>query len=225
MLTFRVQVEKGKSGKRNDGSCGFWLALTWYACRSCSILTSNFTARLYFLEFLSSPCLAKNQFRKNTLWNVSFRFTRCIFIFIYENDTFYFIIFKVFPDHFHLSTLHEFLDACSELHADVKVKNIMVTLIEHLALYAVADESPGIPEDVNLFEIFSEHAEKMIDAGAQMVPEDVVSIQVSSSSNFPMETLWKFFLQIRTSIFLSYGEPLLNLYFSHKSMLENYAIF
>ncbi|KAL3108030.1 hypothetical protein niasHT_018192 [Heterodera trifolii] len=32
-------------------------------------------------------------------------------------------VIQVFPDHFHLSTLNEFLDACTELHADVKVKN------------------------------------------------------------------------------------------------------
>lgn len=58
------------------------------------------------------------------------------------------------------------------------MKNVLGTLIEHLALYAVAEGSPGIPPDIHLFEIFSEHAGKMIEARTQMPPEEIVSIQV-----------------------------------------------
>jgi vacuolar protein sorting-associated protein 35 len=89
-----------------------------------------------------------------------------------------FDIHKVFPDNFHLNTLNEFLEACAELHPDVKIKNVLGTLIEHLALYAVAEDSPGIPGNVQLFEIFSEHADKMIGSRSQMPAEEIISIQV-----------------------------------------------
>uniref|UniRef100_A0A914H1W4 Vacuolar protein sorting-associated protein 35 n=1 Tax=Globodera rostochiensis TaxID=31243 RepID=A0A914H1W4_GLORO len=88
-------------------------------------------------------------------------------------------VIQVFPDHFHLSTLNEFLDACTELHSDVKVKNVLGTLIEHLALYSTAEDSPGIPADMNLFEIFLAQADKMIETRTQMAAEEVVSIQIA----------------------------------------------
>ena len=90
--------------------------------------------------------------------------------------------FYVFPDNFHLATLNEFLEACAELHSDVKIKNVLGTLIEHLALYAVSEDSPGIPEEVELFKIFSEHADKMIGTRTQMPTEEIISIQVSWNS-------------------------------------------
>jgi vacuolar protein sorting-associated protein 35 len=91
---------------------------------------------------------------------------------------------KVFPDNFHLNTLNEFLDACVELHPDVKIKNVLGTLIEHLALYAVAEDSPGIPECVHLFEIFSENADKIIGSRSQMPAEEIISIQVNIRNSY-----------------------------------------
>jgi vacuolar protein sorting-associated protein 35 len=88
-------------------------------------------------------------------------------------------VIQVFPDEYHLSTLSEFLDACAELNPDVQVKNILNALIERLAIYAVAEDSPGIPEDVQLFEIFSTHAGNVIGARENMPPEDIIAIQSS----------------------------------------------
>lgn len=94
---------------------------------------------------------------------------------------------QVFPDSYHLNTLHEFLDACAELHPDVHIKNVLGTLIEHLTQYASADESPGIPSDINLFEIFSQHAQQVVGARAEIPTEDVISIQV-----FYLQSFFKF---------------------------------
>lgn len=63
------------------------------------------------------------------------------------------------------------------------------TLIEHLALYAVAEDSPGIPEEVQLFELFSEHAGKIIESRTQMPAEEIVSIQVDQLFHFILPLL------------------------------------
>ena len=39
-------------------------------------------------------------------------------------------IIQVFPDDYHLQTLSNFLRACGDLHADVNVKNIIISLID-----------------------------------------------------------------------------------------------
>ena len=88
-------------------------------------------------------------------------------------------VIQVFPDEYHLSTLSEFLDALAELSPDVHIKNVLNALIERLAIYAVAEDSPGIPEDIPLFEIFSKHAENVIGVRDNMPAEDIIAIQSS----------------------------------------------
>ena len=39
-------------------------------------------------------------------------------------------IIQVFPDEFHISTLEFYLKACVELHEDVNIRNIIVSLVE-----------------------------------------------------------------------------------------------
>lgn len=70
------------------------------------------------------------------------------------------------------------MEACAELHEQVQIKNVLGTLIDHLALYAVAEDSPGIPDDIHLFEIFSQHAEQVIGTRTEMPTEHIISIQV-----------------------------------------------
>ncbi len=89
-------------------------------------------------------------------------------------------IIQVFPDDFHLATLNNFLAACGQLHPLVNVKNIIISLIDRLALYAQReDESGGIPSEIQLFDIFSRENAKIISAKKDMPPEDIVSLQVS----------------------------------------------
>ncbi|XP_012891522.1 PREDICTED: vacuolar protein sorting-associated protein 35 [Dipodomys ordii] len=86
---------------------------------------------------------------------------------------------QVFPDEFHLQTLNPFLRACAELHQNVNVKNIIIALIDRLALFAHREDGPGIPADIKLFDIFSQQVATVIQSRQDMPSEDVVSLQVS----------------------------------------------
>merc|ERR1712029_111463 len=97
-------------------------------------------------------------------------------------------IIQVFPDEMHLATLNNFLNACGQLHPSVNVKNIIISLIDRLALFAQrgsADDVGGdgqtadIPADLQLFDIFSREIEYIISDRRDMPPEDIVSLQVS----------------------------------------------
>ncbi|KAJ9581751.1 hypothetical protein L9F63_003820 [Diploptera punctata] len=92
-------------------------------------------------------------------------------------------IIQVFPDEFHLQTLHPFLKSCAELQTGVNVKNIIISLNDRLATYSQrADTSVGaggIPSDVRLFDIFSDQVATIIQKQNDMPPEDIVSLQVS----------------------------------------------
>jgi vacuolar protein sorting-associated protein 35 len=88
-------------------------------------------------------------------------------------------IIQVFPDEMHLATLNNFLAACGQLHPLVNVKNIIISLIDRLALYAQReDETGGIPNDIQLFDIFSRENANIISGKKDMPPEDIVSLQV-----------------------------------------------
>uniref|UniRef100_A0A8C4QFR8 Vacuolar protein sorting-associated protein 35 n=1 Tax=Eptatretus burgeri TaxID=7764 RepID=A0A8C4QFR8_EPTBU len=88
-------------------------------------------------------------------------------------------IIQVFPDEFHLQTLNLFLRACAELHQNVNVKNIIIALIDRLALFAHREDGPGIPSDIRLFDIFSQQVASVIQSRKDMPTEDIVSLQVS----------------------------------------------
>ena len=66
------------------------------------------------------------------------------------------LLLQVFPDEFHLQTLNAFLKSCAELHQNVNVKNIIIALIDRLAMFAQRGNGSGVPEDIKLFEIFSQ---------------------------------------------------------------------
>ena len=90
-------------------------------------------------------------------------------------------VIQVFPDEMHLTTLNNFLAACGQLNPMVNVKNIIISLIDRLALFATReDETGGIPQDIQLFDVFSQEIANIITAKRDMIPpEDIVSLQVS----------------------------------------------
>lgn len=88
-------------------------------------------------------------------------------------------VIQVFPDEFHLQTLSNFLKACAELHQNVNVKNIIISLIDRLTMFANREEGSGIPLEIKLFDMFSEHVAQIIQSRLDMPIEDVVSLQVS----------------------------------------------
>nr|CAD7452088.1 unnamed protein product [Timema tahoe] len=95
-------------------------------------------------------------------------------------------IIQVFPDEFHLQTLHPFLKSCAELQPGVNVKNIIISLIDRLAVFSQRAEggtvgavAGAIPSDVKLFDVFSDQVATIIQSRQDLPPEDVVSLQVS----------------------------------------------
>ncbi|CAD5216391.1 unnamed protein product [Bursaphelenchus xylophilus] len=86
-------------------------------------------------------------------------------------------VIQVFPDEFHLATLSEFLGACLSLHPMVQIKNVLCAVIERLVEFSLQNDNPDLPREYKLFEVFSEHCEKIISEREEMLPEDIVAIQ------------------------------------------------
>ncbi|XP_020900046.2 vacuolar protein sorting-associated protein 35 [Exaiptasia diaphana] len=87
-------------------------------------------------------------------------------------------IIQVFPDEYHLQTLTTFLSSCAELHPHVNIKNIIISLIDRLALFANRSDG-GIPSDIKLFDLMSEQVSSVLQVREDMPTEDKVSLQVS----------------------------------------------
>ncbi|CAD5125047.1 DgyrCDS13291 [Dimorphilus gyrociliatus] len=88
-------------------------------------------------------------------------------------------IIQVFPDEYHLQTLNGFLRACSDLSPSVNVKNIIISLINRLSVFAQKENSGGIPDDIELFDIFSSQIANITENRADMPAEDIISLQAS----------------------------------------------
>jgi len=88
-------------------------------------------------------------------------------------------IIQVFPDEFHLDTLEPLLAACADLHDQVDVKGVISSLIDRLAAFGNKEDGAGIPPELKLFDIFSEHIAKVIKSRPDMPLEDMVSLQVA----------------------------------------------
>lgn len=59
-------------------------------------------------------------------------------------------IIQVFPDEFHIQTLTPFLKSCAELEPGVKVKNIVISLMERLAAFSQRSDAGGTGSDGKL---------------------------------------------------------------------------
>ena len=99
---------------------------------------------------------------------------------------------QVFPDEMHLATLNNFLSACGQLHPMVNVKNVIIALIDRLALFAQRNDSGGIPSDIQLFDVFSEEIANIIGGReGNMPPEDIVALQVRSTDAYRVISFYK----------------------------------
>jgi len=91
-------------------------------------------------------------------------------------------IIQVFPDDFHLGSLTSFLEACAELQPSVNVNNIIISMIDRLSQFAIREQSEdtkGIPEELKLFDIFSDEITSIIKSRPDMPAEDIVSLEVA----------------------------------------------
>mgnify|MGYP001506925162 CR=1 FL=1 len=91
-------------------------------------------------------------------------------------------LIQVFPDEFHLSTLNPFLNSCAQLAPDVKVKNIIIALIDRLA------QSHDVPLPEDLFDTFSRQISNIIANRPTIAIEDIISMY-SSLINFSLKKI------------------------------------
>ncbi|KAJ3300681.1 Vacuolar protein sorting-associated protein 35 [Borealophlyctis nickersoniae] len=108
------------------------------------------------------------------------------------------VIIQVFHDDFHLRSLDAFLSATAQLQRNVNVKQIVISLIDRFASYAArardeaeaaAKESEakdeeskqisGIPDDVQLFDVFWGQITELVKARPEFTVQDVVALLVS----------------------------------------------
>lgn len=72
----------------------------------------------------------------------------------------------------------------------VNVKNIIIALIDRLALFAARDDGTGgIPKELQLFDIFSQEISSIISGRKEMPPEDIVSLQVIYQITFVLQQM------------------------------------
>nr|XP_026490216.1 vacuolar protein sorting-associated protein 35 isoform X2 [Vanessa tameamea] len=97
-------------------------------------------------------------------------------------------IIQVFPDEFHLANLQPFLKSCAELQPGVNIKNIIIALIERLAAYSQRNEGnvnlsvvleDGNEQEVQLFEVFSDQVAAITQSRTDMLPEDMLALQLA----------------------------------------------
>lgn len=86
-------------------------------------------------------------------------------------------IIQVFPDEFHIRTLEMYLRACSELHEDVNIRNVMSSLVDRFikttipldSASSAADSDDAQTATVTLFEIFSKQIAEIIKVCTKMM--------------------------------------------------------
>ena len=88
-------------------------------------------------------------------------------------------IIQVFPDEFHLMTLKEYLNACTELDPKVDLKTVLVTFMDRIASYVEESGKGVIPEDVKAFKIVNEYVAKVIASQTSMEVTDILCLEVA----------------------------------------------
>eukprot|EP00163_Fabomonas_tropica_P019084 TRINITY_DN3354_c1_g1_i1.p1 TRINITY_DN3354_c1_g1~~TRINITY_DN3354_c1_g1_i1.p1 ORF type:complete len:604 (-),score=180.43 TRINITY_DN3354_c1_g1_i1:135-1946(-) len=87
-------------------------------------------------------------------------------------------LIQVFPDDLHLRTLEAVLSACAQLQENVVVHTIVISLIDRLRNYC--SQNPNlVPEDIKIFEIFTQYISKIIQQRPNMQLVDTLNIQLS----------------------------------------------
>ncbi|TPX35519.1 hypothetical protein SmJEL517_g02033 [Synchytrium microbalum] len=107
------------------------------------------------------------------------------------------VIIQVFHDDFHLRTLENFLSATASLVRTVNVKQIVISLIDRFSNYAArarddaesdakeagvngeVKASSGIPDDVQLFEVFWGQITGLVTTRPEFTVQDIVALLVS----------------------------------------------
>lgn len=95
----------------------------------------------------------------------------------------------MFPDEFHLATLDTYLNTCTQLQESVNVKDILITLMNRLSLFAKAGDADGNPAaaahtakmlgDIEMFPLFHLYTSRIIDTNPRLTLSDTLALQVA----------------------------------------------
>ena len=91
-------------------------------------------------------------------------------------------LIQVFPDEFHLASLQPFLNSCAQLTVNVNVKNIIIALIDRLAV------SKDIELPADLFDIFAKQITQIIQTRNDISLEDIILMK-GSFINFSLKKI------------------------------------
>ena len=69
-------------------------------------------------------------------------------------------IIQVFPDEFHIRTLEDYLKSCVELHEEVNIRNVIVSLTERLIKTQISLDAKQ--DEETIFEKFSKGISEII---------------------------------------------------------------
>lgn len=100
------------------------------------------------------------------------------------------VIIQVFPDELHLQILVDYLETCGQLMPKVDVKRIVIAMMNRLVGFAQR-ERKGIPDSLNVFEIFSREVANIIKNRPETELKDILEMEVAllqlSLAVFPEE--------------------------------------
>ena len=84
---------------------------------------------------------------------------------------------QVFPDSFHLATLEDFLQTCTQLKPEVDVADIIKNLMRRLS--RDGDSTSRIPSDINAFQIFTDFVHRIITEKSSMNLTTILGLQLA----------------------------------------------
>ncbi len=91
-------------------------------------------------------------------------------------------IIQVFADEYHLHTLEKLLEACTNLHNNVDVKTIFITLMDRLSNFASTPntELAAVGKEVDIFGMFKKSIDRILEEqGAIMDLKKLIELQVA----------------------------------------------
>lgn len=97
-------------------------------------------------------------------------------------------IIQVFPDEFHLATLDAYLTTCTQLHENVNVKDILITLMNRLSAFVTGGDSAeggisataaAVLRDTDMFALFHKHTSTIIDTNPKLSLAHTLALQVA----------------------------------------------
>eukprot|EP00002_Diphylleia_rotans_P036214 TRINITY_DN7958_c0_g1_i2.p1 TRINITY_DN7958_c0_g1~~TRINITY_DN7958_c0_g1_i2.p1 ORF type:complete len:763 (-),score=135.17 TRINITY_DN7958_c0_g1_i2:467-2755(-) len=84
-------------------------------------------------------------------------------------------VIQVFPDEFHLTTLDVFLSTCLQLHDDVNLRDVAISLINRLVGFARRSPSE-IPKNLEIFDTFLRNVQEIVQTRLNLRLDEILGL-------------------------------------------------